>query len=126
MRVGQSAPCAPNSHAHVVLLARTQDRLEDARREIMRAGGEASIVVGDVANPQTTQEAAARAESEFRPNDVWSMTPRQPSLRRWRNGTRGFSAPYRGDLSDLSTAPWPRSGACCRAIEAPSSKSVPQ
>lgn len=57
--------------AAVALVARGQKGLEAARREIEEAGGRAIVVRGDIADPEVTEEAAARAEAELGPIDVW-------------------------------------------------------
>ncbi len=57
--------------AHIGLVSRGEDRLEDARREVEQLGGRALILPGDVADPETTERAAARTEEEFGPIDVW-------------------------------------------------------
>jgi NAD(P)-dependent dehydrogenase (short-subunit alcohol dehydrogenase family) len=57
--------------AHIGLIARGRERLEDARYEVERLGGRALVLAGDVADPSTTEEAAARTEQAFGPVDVW-------------------------------------------------------
>jgi NAD(P)-dependent dehydrogenase (short-subunit alcohol dehydrogenase family) len=57
--------------ARIGLVARGRDRLEDARREVEQLGGQALVVVGDVADPATTEQAASRTEEAFGPIDVW-------------------------------------------------------
>jgi len=57
--------------AHIGLVARGRDRLEDARREVESLGGKALVLPGDVADPATTETAAARTEETFGPIDVW-------------------------------------------------------
>jgi short-subunit dehydrogenase len=57
--------------AHLCLVSRGRERLEDAKREVESFGGKAVIVAGDVADPATTEEAAQQAESSFGPIDVW-------------------------------------------------------
>jgi len=57
--------------AAIGLVARGRDRLEDARREVEQLGGQALVLPGDVADPATTEEAAARTEERFGPIDVW-------------------------------------------------------
>ena len=57
--------------ARIGLVARGQDRLEDARREVESLGGRALVLPGDVADPRTTERAAALTESEFGPIDIW-------------------------------------------------------
>ncbi|HEX5417323.1 MAG TPA: SDR family oxidoreductase [Chloroflexota bacterium] len=53
------------------LVGRDRERLEDARREIEGLGGRGLVIVGDVADPDVCETAAARAEGEFGPIDVW-------------------------------------------------------
>ena len=57
--------------AHICLVSRGQDRLEDAKCEVESVGGKAIIVAGDVADPETTEHAAQEAEKTFGPIDVW-------------------------------------------------------
>jgi NAD(P)-dependent dehydrogenase (short-subunit alcohol dehydrogenase family) len=57
--------------AHVGLVARGRERLEDAKREVEAMGGHAIVLPGDVADPATTENAAARVEDAFGPIDVW-------------------------------------------------------
>jgi NADP-dependent 3-hydroxy acid dehydrogenase YdfG len=52
--------------ARIGLVARGRDRLEDARREVEVLGGRALVIAGDVADPATTEEAAARTEEALR------------------------------------------------------------
>jgi NAD(P)-dependent dehydrogenase (short-subunit alcohol dehydrogenase family) len=55
----------------VALLARGEEELEGAAREIEAAGGTALIVPTDVSDPDAVEEAADRVESELGPIDVW-------------------------------------------------------
>jgi short-subunit dehydrogenase len=57
--------------AKVALLARNEEGLQGARKEIEAAGGEALIIPTDVADPQQVEAAAERAERELGPIDVW-------------------------------------------------------
>jgi NAD(P)-dependent dehydrogenase (short-subunit alcohol dehydrogenase family) len=57
--------------AHIALLARGRDGLEAARREVEDAGGRALVVPTDVADHDAVEAAAARAEAELGPIDVW-------------------------------------------------------
>jgi len=57
--------------AKVALLARGEDGLEGAKKEIEVAGGEALAIPTDVADPEAVEEAARRAEARFGPIDVW-------------------------------------------------------
>jgi len=68
----------PRDSAHVsergyavALLARGPDRLEAARREVEASGSRALAVVTDVANSEQVEAAAAQAERELGPIDVW-------------------------------------------------------
>jgi short-subunit dehydrogenase len=51
--------------AHVALLARRSDRLEEIAREIRDAGGRALVIACDVADPAQVEAAAARARAEL-------------------------------------------------------------
>jgi short-subunit dehydrogenase len=57
--------------AKVALLARGEEGLEAARKEIEAAGGEALIIPTDVAEPEQVEASAAKAERELGPIDVW-------------------------------------------------------
>jgi NAD(P)-dependent dehydrogenase (short-subunit alcohol dehydrogenase family) len=57
--------------AHVGLVSRGRDRLEDAKREVEAVGGKGLVLPGDVADPDAVEAAAARAEETFGPIDVW-------------------------------------------------------
>jgi NADP-dependent 3-hydroxy acid dehydrogenase YdfG len=57
--------------ARVVLVARGQAGLEAAADEVRRAGGEALVVVADVADARQVEDAATRAEHEYGPVDIW-------------------------------------------------------
>jgi NAD(P)-dependent dehydrogenase (short-subunit alcohol dehydrogenase family) len=57
--------------ARVGLIARGEERLERARREIESAGGEALVQVLDVADPDRVEAAADAVEDRFGPIDVW-------------------------------------------------------
>ncbi len=57
--------------ADVGLIARGIDGLEAAKREVEAQGGRAVVLPCDVSDPQAVEEAAARAERELGPIDVW-------------------------------------------------------
>jgi NAD(P)-dependent dehydrogenase (short-subunit alcohol dehydrogenase family) len=57
--------------ASVALLARGQDGLDGAARDVEEAGGRALAVPTDVADWEQVNAAAARAEEAFGPIDVW-------------------------------------------------------
>ncbi len=57
--------------AHIGLVARSHERLDDARREVESLGGKALVLPGDVADPATTSRAADQTEQAFGPLDVW-------------------------------------------------------
>src|SRR5262249_34823286 len=57
--------------ARIALVSRGRARLEDARHEVEALGGQALVLPGDVAQPETTEHAAAAAEEAFGPIDVW-------------------------------------------------------
>src|SRR5438874_978682 len=56
---------------HVALVARGEDGLKAARREIESAGGTAIVAAADVADQEAVEAAAKRAESKLGPIDVW-------------------------------------------------------
>jgi NAD(P)-dependent dehydrogenase (short-subunit alcohol dehydrogenase family) len=53
------------------LLARGPARLDGAARAVVEAGGEAMVIVADVADAAQVDAAAARVEQEWGPIDVW-------------------------------------------------------
>jgi NAD(P)-dependent dehydrogenase (short-subunit alcohol dehydrogenase family) len=57
--------------ARLALLARGQERLDAAAREVEEAGGEALVLTTDVADADAVEDAAARTEARFGPIDVW-------------------------------------------------------
>lgn len=57
--------------AHIGLLARGKDGLENARREVEARGGRAVVAITDVADSDQVERAAARVEEEFGPIDIW-------------------------------------------------------
>jgi short-subunit dehydrogenase len=57
--------------ARVALLARDKDRLEDAKNEIERAGGEVLTFSVDVANAEQVDAVASKVEEQWGPIDVW-------------------------------------------------------
>lgn len=57
--------------AQVALLARGQEGLEGARRDVERAGGKALVIPTDVADYPAVEAAAARVEREWGGIDVW-------------------------------------------------------
>jgi short-subunit dehydrogenase len=57
--------------AHIGLLARDRERLEEARREVEMAGGRAVVVPADVSEPEQVEAAAVGTEKAFGPIDIW-------------------------------------------------------
>ena len=57
--------------ARVGLVARGEAGLDAARRDVERLGGEALVLPCDVADAEAVEAAAARAERELGPIDVW-------------------------------------------------------
>jgi short-subunit dehydrogenase len=57
--------------AHVGLIARGIERLEQARREVESYGVKTIALSADVADPSAVEQAAARVESELGPIDIW-------------------------------------------------------
>ena len=57
--------------AKVALLARGEEALEGAKRDVEAAGGEALAIPTDVADHEQVEEAAERVEQELGPIDVW-------------------------------------------------------
>lgn len=53
------------------LIARGRERLESAAAEVEEAGGEALVLPLDVSDADAVEEAAARAEDELGPIDIW-------------------------------------------------------
>ena len=70
--LGRAIACEFGKHgAHVALIARGKAGLESARREIEELGGKAIALPTDVADASAVEKAAATAEDEFGPPDVW-------------------------------------------------------
>jgi NAD(P)-dependent dehydrogenase (short-subunit alcohol dehydrogenase family) len=57
--------------ASIALLARGREGLEGARREVEERGGRALVLPTDVSRAEQVDAAAAAAEHEFGPIDVW-------------------------------------------------------
>ena len=57
--------------ARIGLIARGQDGLEGAKREVEQAGGRALICQCDVADAAAVERAARQVEEEFGPIDIW-------------------------------------------------------
>ena len=57
--------------AHIGLIARGRDRLEQARRDVEDAGGRAVVAVADVADAEQVEAAAVETEKAFGPIDIW-------------------------------------------------------
>ena len=57
--------------AYIGLLARNEEALESARREVEEAGGKALVLPTDVADPDQVEAAAGRVEDELGPIDIW-------------------------------------------------------
>jgi len=58
-------------HARIGLIARNEEGLEGARKEIEALGGEAIVLPVDVTDHRALDEAAARVEETYGPIDVW-------------------------------------------------------
>ncbi len=70
--VGRAAARAFGERGCAVgLIARGRDGLEAARREIEAAGGQALVLVCDVADPDQVEAAAGRVEAALGPIEVW-------------------------------------------------------
>lgn len=57
--------------AHIGLIARGRERLEQAREEVESAGGKALVLPADVADAGQVEDAADRVERELGPIDIW-------------------------------------------------------
>lgn len=57
--------------ARIGLLARGEDGLKAAQKEVTEAGGEALAIPTDVANPAQVEAAAEQIERTFGPIDIW-------------------------------------------------------
>lgn len=57
--------------AHIGLLARDEERLEAARKEVEELGGRGLVLVADVADENAVDAAAEKLEREFGPIDIW-------------------------------------------------------
>src|SRR3954452_17693963 len=57
--------------ADVGLIARGEERLEAARREVLAQGRRACVAAADVADAEQVERAAMRIEAELGPIDIW-------------------------------------------------------
>lgn len=57
--------------AHIGLIARSRERLEDAAAEVREMGGQAIVLPLDTADAEAVEAAAAAVEERFGPIDVW-------------------------------------------------------
>src|SRR4051794_9773694 len=57
--------------AHIGLVARSQERLEDAKREVESLGGQAICLPTDVADAEALEYAASQTEQVFGSLDIW-------------------------------------------------------
>jgi NAD(P)-dependent dehydrogenase (short-subunit alcohol dehydrogenase family) len=57
--------------AHIGLLARGEDGLEGARKDVEQLGGKAVAIPTDVADPDQVEAAASKVEATFGPIDIW-------------------------------------------------------
>src|SRR6185312_7530459 len=57
--------------ARIGLIARNQERLEAAKREVEALGGEALVLPLDVADAKKVDDAATQLEMAFGPIDIW-------------------------------------------------------
>ncbi len=57
--------------AHVGLLARGEEGLAGAKREVEQAGGKAIVLPTDVSDADAVERAAAEVESQLGPIDIW-------------------------------------------------------
>ncbi|NJB86942.1 short-subunit dehydrogenase [Lewinella marina] len=58
-------------HARIGLIARNEEGLEAARKEVEALGGEALVLALDIADFQALDQAASKIEETFGPIDVW-------------------------------------------------------
>jgi short-subunit dehydrogenase len=57
--------------AHIGLIARDEQALQDVKREVERLGGQATVVAADVSDADALFAAAEKLEGELGPIDVW-------------------------------------------------------
>ena len=57
--------------AHIGLIARGVERLEQAKHEVEESGGRALVLATDVADAGAVERAAERVEKELGPIDIW-------------------------------------------------------
>ncbi len=70
--IGRAAAAEFARHGwRVGLIARGEDTLDAARRDVIEAGGTASLAQADVADSAALEAAAAHIEAELGPVDVW-------------------------------------------------------
>ncbi len=70
--IGRSAAALFGKHGwRVGLIARSADNLDATRKDVVAAGGTASVATADVADSAALEAAAAHIEGELGPIDVW-------------------------------------------------------
>jgi len=70
--VGRATAIAFGQQGYKVgLIARSREGLEGARADVEAVGSQALVLPADVADAQAVEQAAARAEQELGPIDVW-------------------------------------------------------
>lgn len=70
--VGRATACAfARRGAHLALIARGRAGLDGAKADVERLGGRAITIQADVAEAAAVEAAAARAEEELGPIDLW-------------------------------------------------------
>lgn len=57
--------------AKIGLIARSLEGLQGAKSDVEKLGGEALIIQGDIADPETSEKAAQMVEEEFGEIDIW-------------------------------------------------------
>ncbi|MEN6616316.1 MAG: SDR family oxidoreductase, partial [Syntrophorhabdus sp.] len=58
-------------NAAISIVARGEERLDDAIKEVVRLGGQAIAIPTDVSDPDAVDRAAAKTEQTFGPIDIW-------------------------------------------------------
>ncbi len=57
--------------ARIGIMARDQDRLAAVKKEVEQLGGQATVLVADVADPDAVEQAASVMEKTYGPIDIW-------------------------------------------------------
>ncbi|MGB3684097.1 MAG: SDR family oxidoreductase [Rubrobacteraceae bacterium] len=95
--------------AHIGLLARGEDGLEGARKDVESLGGKALAIPTDIADPEQVEAAAQKVEEELGPMDIWVNDAMTTVFSEFKNVTpeefkRGTEVTYLGAVYGTMSA----------------------